>query len=611
MRQPRADPQGRLRLLHGLRLHGGLRLTARAYPDVTGQRVAKEQPSRWVDALVVAAVLAILWAVVVLGGDMRARFDELNAPSISLDVALIPYYTARTTLRMFIAFGASLAFTLVYGWVAAHYVRARKVMLPLLDVLQSVPVLGFLSITVTGFIALFPGSMLGVECASIFAIFTAQAWNMTFGFYHSLVTIPAELSEAAAVFGLNRWQRFTRVELPSSAISLMWNSMMSFGGGWFFVAQSEAISVLNKDIKLPGLGSYMAAAVEAGDTRAALYAIAAMVVTIVAIDQLVWRPLVAWAEKFKLEQTESRDAPTSWVLDLLRRSAVLEWLSIHVGARIGRAIDRASTLASDAGHTVGARTPRRARLLLRFAGVALVAVAAVWLAIETTSTLGTIRSGLTAGEMFHVVWLGVLTFLRVAVMTALATLVWTPIGVWIGMRPRIARIAQPIAQIAASFPVNMTFPFVVAFFIAAHIPIDFGSIALMALGTQWYILFNVIAGAMSIPTDLREAAAQFGLRGRRLWQTLIIPAIFPFWVTGAVTAAGGAWNASIVAEVATWGHEKLVADGLGAYIASVTERGDRPAIWFSIIIMAAFVVTTNRLFWRRLYDLAERRYRFD
>lgn len=561
--------------------------------------------------LVVAAVLAILWAIVVLGGDMRAQFDELNPPSISLDVSLIPYYTARTTLRMFIAFGAALAFALAYGWIAARYALARRVMLPLLDVLQSVPVLGFLSITVTGFIALFPGSMLGVECASIFAIFTAQAWNIAFGFYHSLVTIPSELQEAASVFRLNRWQRFTRVELPSSAIGLMWNSMMSFGGGWFFVAQSEAITVLNRNIKLPGLGSYMATAVETGNTRAAIYGIVAMIVTIVVIDQLVWRPLVAWAEKFKLEMTESRDVPTSWVLDLLRRSYVLEWLSTHVGTAAGRLIDRASVAASDAGHALTARVPLRAGKAVRAGGWALLAVASVWLAAEAFGTLREIRTGLSAGGMLHVIWLGVLTFLRVAVMTALATLIWTPIAVWVGLRPRVARLAQPLAQIAASFPVNMTYPFVVAFFLAAHIPIDVGSIALMALGTQWYIFFNVVAGAMAIPTDLREAAAQFGLRGRRLWTTLIIPAVFPFWVTGAVTAAGGAWNASIVAEVATWGHEKLVADGLGAYIAQVTEQGDRPAIYFSIIIMAAFVVMTNRLFWRRLYDLAERRFRFD
>jgi NitT/TauT family transport system permease protein len=586
-------------------------LTARAYPETTGQQLEHGWQFGWIDAIVILSVFVLLWLLVALSGDMRVRFDELHPPPLSLDVAAIPYYTARTVLRMFIAFVAALLFTFTYGYVAAKSVRARKVMLPLLDILQSVPVLGFLSITVTGFLALFPGSLLGVECASIFAIFTAQAWNMTFGFYHSLITIPAELQEVASVYRMNRWQRFTKVELPSSAIGLTWNSMMSFGGGWFFVAQSEAISVLNKNIKLPGLGSYMAAAVEAGDTRAAVYAIIAMIATIVIIDQLLWRPLVAWAEKFKLEQTEAKDNPTSWVLDLLQRSYVLVWLSDHVGHAFGRFSERASALGSDLAQTISGHTSTRAKFLLRIALWVVVAVALGWLILGAIDIAQEIRTDMTGSQMLHVVWLGVLTLLRVVAMSVIATLIWTPIGVWIGLRPRVARVAQPLAQIAASFPVNMTFPFIVAFFISTRIPINLGSVLLMALGTQWYILFNVIAGAMAIPTDLREAAALFGLHRWRLWKTLIIPAIFPFWVTGALTATGGAWNASIVAEVASWGNDKLVADGLGAYIAQVTEKGDQPAIYFSIMVMAFFVVLINRVVWRRLYELAERKFRLD
>ncbi len=586
-------------------------MTSRAYPQTTGQQLERGSRLGWIDAIVVLGVFVLLWLLVVLTGDMRVRFDELHPPPLSLDVSLIPYYTARTVLRMFVAFAAALLFTFTYGYVAAKSVRARKMMLPLLDILQSVPVLGFLSITVTGFLALFPGSLLGVECASIFAIFTAQAWNMTFGFYHSLITIPAELQEAASVYGINRWQRFTKVELPSSAIGLMWNSMMSFGGGWFFVAQSEAISVLNKNIKLPGLGSYMAGAVEAGDTRAAVYAIVAMIITIVVLDQVLWRPLVAWAEKFKLEQTEGKDSPTSWMLNLLRRSYVLAWLSNHVGRGFGNASQRASLLTSDLTQAISGRIPTPVKALLRIAVWALTAIGVAWLVFGAIDIAKEIRTDMTGTEMLHVVWLGVLTLLRVVAMSVIATLIWTPIGVWIGLRLRVARVAQPLAQIAASFPVNMTFPFIVAFFIATHIPINLGSVFLMALGTQWYILFNVIAGAMAIPTDLREAATLFGLRRWRLWKTLIIPAIFPFWVTGAVTATGGAWNASIVAEVATWGNDKLVADGLGAYIAQMTEKGDQPAIYFSIVVMALFVVVINRVVWRRLYDLAERRFRLD
>ena len=586
-------------------------MTTRAYPQTTGQQVESGWRFGWIDAIVILVVFVSLWLLVVLTGDMRVRFDELHPPPLSLDLALIPYYTARTVLRMFIAFAAALLFTFTYGYIAAKSIHARKVMLPLLDILQSVPVLGFLSITVTGFLALFPGSLVGVECACIFAIFTAQAWNMTFGFYHSLITIPAELQEVASVYGMNRWQRFTKVELPSSAIGLMWNSMMSFGGGWFFVAQSEAISVLNKNIKLPGLGSYMAAAVEAGNTRAAVYAIVAMIATIVILDQILWRPLVAWAEKFKLEQTEGKDNPTSWVLDLLQQSYVLEWFSSHVGSAFGRMSQRASALASDITQTIALRISASAKTFLRIVmwGLGLLAVA--WLVFDAIEIAREIRTDLTPAQMLHVVWLGVLTFLRVLAMSVIATLIWTPIGVWIGLRPRVARVAQPLAQIAASFPVNMTFPFIVAFFIATRIPINYGSILLMALGTQWYILFNVIAGAQAMPTDLREAAAMFGLRRWRLWRTLIIPAIFPFWVTGAVTATGGAWNASIVAEVASWGHDKLVADGLGAYIAQVTEKGDQPAIYFSILVMAMFVVIINRVVWRHLYDLAERKFRLD
>jgi NitT/TauT family transport system permease protein len=582
-----------------------------SYPNVTSQQVASGWRFNWIDGVVVLAILVTLWLIVSLGGDMRVHFDELNAPALSLDVKYIPYYTARTVLRMFIAFAASLLFTFAWGYTAAKSRRARKIMLPIIDVLQSVPVLGFLSITVTGFLALFPGSLLGVECASIFAIFTAQAWNMTFGFYYSLVSIPTELQEAASISRLNGWQRFTTLELPSSAIGLMWNSMMSFGGGWFFVAQSEAITVLNKNIKLPGLGSYMAAAVENGDTQAATYAIAAMIITILVIDQLLWRPLVAWAEKFKLEQTEAKDSPQSWVLDLLQRSTVLGTVSAAVSHGLGSLSQRVSATATDVSVVLVTRTPPLAKQLLRVLLWIAIAVFVVWLGSDAMGIAREIKTDMTGADMLHVIWLGLLTLSRVTLMLILATVIWTPIGVWIAMRPRVARVAQPLAQIAASFPVNMTFPFIVAFFIGAHIPINIGSVLLMALGTQWYILFNVIAGAMAIPTEMLEAAGIFGLRKWQLWKTVIIPAIFPFWVTGAVTATGGAWNASIVAEVASWGQNKLVADGLGAYIAQVTQKGDKPAIYFSIMVMAFFVVLINRFFWRRLYDLAERKYKLE
>lgn len=584
-------------------------MTTRAYPETTGQQIERGWRFGWIDAIVILAIFVFLWSLVVLGGDMRVRFDELHPPPLSLDVALIPYYTARTVLRMFIAFGAALLFTFVYGYIAAKSARARKVMLPLLDILQSVPVLGFLSVTVTGFLALFPGSLLGVECASIFAIFTAQAWNMTFGFYHSIVTIPAELQEAASVYRMNRWQRFTKVEVPSSAIGLMWNSMMSFGGGWFFVAQSEAISVMNKNIKLPGLGSYMAAAAEAGDTRAALYAIAAMIITIVVIDQLLWRPLVAWAEKFKLEQTGGKDQPTSWVLDVLQRSYVLEWLSDHVGSALGRLSQRVSMIGSDIGSTLSARTPPPAKIALNFAVWAGVIAAVAWLILDGIDIAQEIKTDMTWAQMLDVIRMGFLTLLRVLAMSVIATLIWTPIGVWIGLRPRVARIAQPLAQVAASFPVNMTFPFVVAFFIATSIPIGIGSVFLMALGTQWYILFNVIAGASGLPRDMRDAGENFGVKGWLWWRKIALPAVFPFYVTGAITASGGSWNAAIVIEFVSWGTQTLHAHGLGDYIQRASVAGDFHRIVLGTAVMALLVSVINRLFWRPLYWYAERKYR--
>ena len=553
----------------------------------------------------------LLWLLVALSGDMRVRFDELHPPPLSLDVALIPYYTARTVLRMFIAFAAALLFTFAYGYVAAKSVRARKVMLPLLDILQSVPVLGFLSITVTGFLALFPGSLLGVECASIFAIFTAQAWNMTFGFYHSLITIPAELQEAASVYRMNRWQRFTKVELPSSAIGLMWNSMMSFGGGWFFVAQSEAISVLNKNIKLPGLGSYMAAAVEAGDTRAAVYAIVAMIVTIVVIDQLLWRPLVAWAEKFKLEQTEGKDNPTSWVLDLLQRSYVLAWLSDHVGHVFGRFSERASALGSDLTQTISGRTPAPAKLLLRLGLWAVGAIAVGWLVFDAIDIAQEIRTDMTGAQMLHVVWLGVLTLLarggderdRDAHLDADRRL--DRLAAARGPHRSAARSDRRVVSGQHDLSVHRR-----VLHRRAH---PDQSRQRAADGARHAVVHPVQRDRRRDGDSHRPARSRRAVRPAPL--AAVEDADHPgdISVLGhrRVTATGGAWNASIVAEVASWGNDKLVADGLGAYIAQVTEKGDQPAIYFSIMVMALFVVVINRIVWRRLYDLAERRFRLD
>ena len=562
----------------------------------------------WIDAVVMLTLFALLWSTLHFGKGMLVHFDDSVVLQVDSSPSMIPYYAGRTLLRMWIAFAFSLTFAVGTGYLAAKSLTARALILPALDILQSVPVLGFLSATVTGFMALFPGSLMGVECAAIFAIFTGQVWNMAFGFYHSMVTIPTDMHEAASTYGLSRWQRFRTVELPASAHSLIWNSMMSFGGGWFFVAQSEAISVMSKDIKLPGLGSYMANAIDKGDNAAAAWAVFAMIAIIMLSDQLVWRPLLAWADKFKIELTESANAPTSWVYNILRGAYVFTWITENILEPLA---DLLFKIPVPAPVQAVARNKRNGIWFWRILGILLL----LWLGQEALvgalAALDALRGAVSLDLVWHIVWLGVLTLLRVLAMTVFATLVWTPIGVWIGFQPRVARIMQPLAQIGASFPVNMTFPIMVGFFVATHLTLNWGSILLIAMGTQWYILFNVIAGAMAIPNDLKEAARVYGLRNWNLWKTLILPAIFPFWVTGACTAAGGAWNASIVAELATWGDTTLKADGLGAYIAEVTKSGDTPLIILSIAVMSMFVVIMNKFIWRKLYAFAERRFRFD
>ncbi len=554
------------------------------------------------DLAVILGVFTLLGLIAHLGAGAMASFRPPDvSPSISLDPRNLPEYAGRSTLRMFIALGCSTLFTLIYGSIAAHNRRAERLLVPLLDILQSVPVLGFLSITVTGFIALFPGSLLGLEAASIFAIFTSQVWNMTFSFYQSLRTVPKELIEATTLYRLSRWQRFTRLEVPSAAIPLLWNAMMSFGGGWFFVAASEAISVLNQEYTLPGIGSYVAAAVDAQDLAALGWAIATMVVVILLVDQLFWRPLVAWSDKFRLEQSSSGDAPQSWVYDLLTTARIPSLLAQSFTPAI-EALDRLmSALLGTVGDDAAEPEPPGGDRLYNLALLLGIGALLTWLVHFVLVTVG-------IPEVAIAFRLGIFTLLRVTVLLLLATLIWTPIGVAIGFNPRLARLLQPLVQLLASFPANFIFPFATVLFIRSHVSIDWGSILLMALGAQWYILFNSIAGAQTIPSDLREMADDVGLSGIQRWRKLIIPGIFSAWVTGGVTASGGAWNASIVSEVVSWGGTTLTANGLGAYIAQATSEGDWPRIALGIGMMSVFVVGINRLLWRPLYDLAERKY---
>ncbi|MEV7598121.1 ABC transporter permease subunit [Kitasatospora sp. NPDC089797] len=558
---------------------------------------------RWVDLLVAAALVAGLYGLLRLAPSLDAPFLPDQAPStVSTDPSDLPFYAVRSLLRMFVALIASVLFTFVYATAAARLRRAEKVLLPILDILQSVPILGFLSITVTAFINLFPGSTLGLECASIFAIFTSMAWNMTFAFYYSLVSQPRELDEAARVMRLTKWQRFWRLDVPSGMIPLVWNGMMSFGGAWFFLAASESISVLNHHYALPGIGSYAATAIGNGDLDQVGIAIGVMVVMVIGVNVLFWRPMTAWSERFRVEESEAAERPRSVVLDLLRRSSLPE-LAGRPLRPLGPALDRATRVFGLAEHPLSRPASRERTGDVFFAGaVAAVVLYGAWQAFDYLHrTVG-------LGEFGHAFAVGAATFVRVLVLLAVSTVVWVPVGVWIGMNPRVTRFAQPVVQVLASFPANFLFPFATAVFLALGISLNLGSVLLMALGAQWYILFNVIAGASAIPSDLREAMTGFQVRGRLRWRAFILPAVFPYYVTGGITAAGGAWNASIVAEVVDYGSHHLTATGLGAYIADATGTGDFPRILVGVSVMSVYVVALNRLLWRRLYRLAETRY---
>lgn len=562
----------------------------------------------WVDAVVAVFVFALLYFLVKLGTGMGVPFSMHDQPHISLAWWMLPYYAGRSLLRMFIAFAGSLVFTFIYGRIAARYRAAEMVMIPLLDILQSVPVVGFLAATITGFIALFPHSLFGVELASIFTIFTGQVWNMTFSFYYSSKSLPRELTEASNMIGLDGYTRFTRLELPFSMIGLVWNSMMSFGGGWFFLTYSESITVLNRTIQLPGIGSYMATAMQQGNIGALVAAIITMVILIVLVDQLFWRPIVAWSQKFKVELSNSGDDPTSWFLQFLRRSRLAGWLADDVFGAVFKAVDNFA-LRMAKRRRISHRPVRsgRGRRIFGMAAAICLAVLAVY------------YGAIGLREILHIGWrhigyvclLGLYTLLRVFASTALACLWTVPVGVAIGSSPRASRIAQPLVQVASSFPANMLFPLVTVLYLQWHVSLQIGAIPFMMLGTQWYILFSVIAGSMAIPNDLKEATKVLGLRGRERWKRLYLPAIFPYVVTGCITASGGAWNASILAEVVSWHHRTLFASGLGSYIVGATASGRWPDIILGIAVMAALVTLVNRTLWRPLYAIADKRFRLE
>ncbi|MFL9962776.1 ABC transporter permease subunit [Paraburkholderia sediminicola] len=564
-------------------------------------------PNRW-DFVAFPLIICIIAMAAIGFHETLAPMSTLKTQAISLDPANLPEYAMRTTLRMLAAMVASLIFTLVYGTMAAKSRRAGLVLVPILDILQSVPVLGYISFTVTFFLALFPGRVLGAELAAIFAIFTSQAWNMTFSFYQSLRTVPRDLDEVSRGFHLTSWQRFWKLEVPFSMPGLIWNMMMSMSGGWFFVVASEAITVGNNTITLPGIGAFLAQAISEKNLHAIGWVILAMTVVILAYDQFLFRPLVAWADKFRMETTSSGDAPESWLLDLIRRTRLIHRLLVPIGWMFARAARVRFQLPAFSAPRFQIPQREKNSKLGDTLWAALVLVATVYVVYRVFLY---VRTGVTLDEVGHVLVLGLITLLRVVVLIAIASVIWVPVGVLIGLRPALAEKIQPLAQFLAAFPANLLFPVFVIVIVRFHLNPDIWLSPLIVLGTQWYILFNVIAGASSYPNDYREAAKNFHIRGWQWWRQAMLPGIFPYYVTGAITASGGAWNASIVAEFVQWGDTKVAAHGLGAYIAQTTAAGDYPKIIVGIAVMSLFVTLFNRLLWRPMYAYAEAKLRLD
>jgi NitT/TauT family transport system permease protein len=560
------------------------------------------RPNIW-DAVALILVIGAMVLIVYGGEQTTLPLSALDTTPVSLDPANLPVYALRTTMRMLLAIVCSIVFTFSYAALAAKSRRAEIVLIPLLDILQSVPILGFLTFTVVFFMNLFPGNVLGAELACVFAIFTSQAWNMTFSMYQSIRNVPKDLEEATQSFHLSGWQRFWRLDVPFAMPGLIWNTMMSMSGGWFFVVASEAITVGNTTVTLPGIGSYVALGIQRQNLAAIGYAILTMLLVIIAYDQLLFRPVVAWADKFRFEQTASGEVPSSWVLDLFRRTRALRALT-HPFAALNRAISNLR-VALPASLKMTAKNGPPSRLI-DVLWLALVAASTFYAGLRAYQYLS---STLRLSDVIAAFGFGLITLLRVIVLIALATLIWVPVGVWIGLRPKLAERIQPLAQFLAAFPANLAFPVFVVIIVRYGLNANVWLSPLMILGTQWYILFNVIAGASAFPTDLREAAGSFHLKGWRWWIKVILPGIFPYYITGAITASGGSWNASIVAEVASWGDTHLTAAGLGAYIATATEAGDFPRVVLGISVMCILVTLFNRLLWRPLYAFGERRLR--
>ena len=560
----------------------------------------RDLASRW-DLIALIVVIGILTFFAEASRGLLAPMSKITGETLSLDPVHLPVYAARTTLRMFTALVISVLFTFTYATWAAKSPRAEKLLVPLLDILQSVPILGFLSITLVFFMSLVPGRVLGAEFAAVFVIFTSQAWNMAFSFYQSLRTLPDELCDACGSFRLSPWMRFWQLEVPFAMPALLWNMMMSMSGSWFFVVASEAFTVGNTNVMLPGIGSYISVANAQGNLHAIGWAILTMLIVILLYDQLIFRPLVVWSDRFRVDQELGTRAPRSWALTMMQHSRIIAALR---------------TLFFAAVRWTGRKTPRpKALITLARAGTAR-GTDAVWfsvLALLVGFALWRIATMLigetTLPEAIKVCELASITMIRVVVLIALASLLWVPIGIWVGLRPRATQIVQPVAQFLAAFPANLLFPLAVFGIVSWKLNPDIWLSPLMILGTQWYILFNVIAGASAMPQELRYATQNFGIKGWIWWRKVALPGVLPYYVTGAITASGGSWNAAIVAELVSWRDVEVKAHGIGAYIDQATTAGDFHRIILGITTMSLFVVAINRAFWRPLYYYAERKFR--
>ena len=573
--------------------------------------VKRPAGSRWswaflIDIAVFLFVFAAIFGVYAIG---RSWLGPVHPQAqISQNLRDLPLYAFYSLVRIGVAYALSLVFALAYGYVAASSRRAEVIMVPLLDILQSIPVLSFLPGVMLAMVAIFPHSQFGVELGSILLIFTGQVWNIAFSFYSSLKSIPRELHEAAVIYRFSRWQRFAELDLPFSTIGLVWNSMMSVAGGWFFLMACEMFVLGKRDFRLPGLGSFLQTAASSGNTRAILWGVAAMIAVIVFLDQIVWRPIIVWADKFKFEQVESSGAAQTTLLNLIGRASIVLRLYRLLIQPVFNWLNRTFTLgARRAAETFSA--PKQHRLrggigYLLAAGVVVGLGFAVFHAVRELSALHREDYG-------DLLESAALTFLRVNTALILGALWTVPVGVAIGSNPRLARYAQPLVQMAASIPATALFPIILLFLLRLRGGLEIAAMLLMLLGTQWYILFNVIAGAMAIPTDLKEAAQVYRFGSWDRWRHLILPGIFPYLVTGMVTASGGAWNASIVAEYFHFQGKIVSTAGLGSAISSASDSGRFDVLLASTLIMATVVVLINRLLWRRLYRLASSRFKLE